>query len=87
MIYRYNVFGARAHTSNLPLALVPIMHNPKTEGSNISFMFRSSQLFGQWICNIVISRNLANLDIASLDDLANEMVPPEYVFEIGRAHV
>ena len=49
--------GARAHTNNLPLALVPIMHNPKTEGSN-----------------------LANLDISSLDDLTNEMVPPEYVF-------
>ena len=72
--------GARAHTNNLPLALVLIMHNPKIKGSNISFMFRSSQLLGQWICHIVISRNLANLHISSLDSLSNEMVPPEYVF-------
>ena len=55
--------GAKAHTNNLPLALVPIMHNLKTEGSNISFMFRSSQLLGQWICNIAISRNLANIQL------------------------
>ena len=60
--------GARAHTNNFPLALVPIMHNPKTEGSNISFMFWSSQLHGQWICHI------------ALDNLSNEMVLPEYVF-------
>ena len=72
--------GTRAHTNSLPLALVPIMNNPKTEGSSISFMFRPSQLLGQWIYNIALFRNLANLDISSLDDLSNEMVPPEYAF-------
>ena len=73
------MYWAKAHTNNLPLALVPIMHNPKTEGSNISFMFRSNKLLGEWICFIVISRNLANLHISFLDNLSNEMVLLKYM--------
>ena len=30
--------GTWAHTNNLPLALVPIMHNPKSEGSDVTLM-------------------------------------------------
>ena len=72
--------GTRAYTNNLPLALVPIRHNPKTEGSNMTLMFWPSQLLGQRIYYIVLSKNLAYLHISSLDDLSNEMESPEYVF-------
>ena len=71
---------ARAYTNNLPLALVPIRHNPKTEGSKMTIMFWPSQLLGQRISYIILSRNLAYLHISSLDDLSNEMESPEYVF-------
>ena len=71
---------ARAYANNLPLALVPIGYNPKTEGSNITLIFWRSQLLGQRISHIVLSRNLAYLHISSLDDLSNEMESPEYVF-------
>ena len=77
---RIQYIGARAYTNNLPLALVPIGHNPKTEGPNITLMFWPSQLLGQWICYIVLSRNLAYLHIFSLDDLPNDMESIEYVF-------
>ena len=30
--------GTWAHTNNLPLALVPIMHNPKPKGSDVTLM-------------------------------------------------
>ena len=43
-------------------------------------MFWPSQLLGQWIRYIVLSRNLAYLHISSLDNLSNEMECPEYVF-------
>ena len=76
----YNVFGARAYTNNLLLALVPIGHSPKTEGPNMTLMLWPSQLFGQRISYVVLSRNLAYLHISSLDDLPNEMESPEYVF-------
>ena len=72
--------GARAYNNNLPLSLVPIKHNPKTKGSNMTFMFWPSQLLGQWMCYIVLSRSLAYFHISSLDDLLNEMESPEYVF-------
>ena len=72
--------GVRAYTNNLPLALVPIRHNPKTEGSNMTLIFLPSQLLGQRICYIVLCRNLAYLYISSLNDLSNEMESPEYVF-------
>ena len=79
-MFGYNVFGARVCTNNLLLALVPIRHNPKTEGSNMTLMFWPSKLLGQRISYIVLSRNLAYLHISSLDDLSNEMESPEYVF-------
>ena len=72
--------GTRAYTNNLPLALVPIRHSPKTEGPNMTLMLWPSQLLGQRISYIVLSRNLAYLHISSLDDLSNEMVSPEYMF-------
>ena len=50
--------GSRAYINNLSLALLPIRHNPKTEGSNMTFMFWPSQLLGQPICYIVLFRNL-----------------------------
>ena len=78
--FRIQCIGARAYTNNLPLALVPIGHNPKTEGPNMTLMFWPSQLLGQWIHYIVLSRNLAYLHISSLDDLSNEMESPEYAF-------
>ena len=72
--------GARTYTNNLPLALVLIRHNPKTEGSNMTLMFSLSQLFGLWICYIFLSKNLAYLHISSLNDLSNAMESLEYVF-------
>ena len=77
---RIQCIGARTYTNNLPLALVPIRHNSKTEWSNMILIFWHSQLLGQRICYIVLSRNLAYLHISSLDDLSNEMESPEYVF-------
>ena len=77
---RIQCIGARAYTNNLPLALVPIGHNPKTERPDMTLMFWPSQLLGQRISYIVLSRNLAYLHISSLDDLSNEMESPEYVF-------
>ena len=45
-IYMINIpvqrVGARAYTNNLPLALVPIMHNPKTKRPNMTVKFRPS---------------------------------------------
>ena len=80
IIFWIQRIGARAYTNNLPLALVPIGHNPKTEGPNMTLMFWPSQLLGQRISYVVLSRNLAYLHISSLDDLSNEMESPEYVF-------
>ena len=77
---RIQCIGARAYTNNLSLAVVPIGHSPKTEGPNMTLMFWPSQLPGQRISYIVLSRNLAYLHICSLDDLSNEMEAPEYVF-------
>ena len=77
---RIQCIGARAYINNLPLALVPIEHNPKTERPNMTLIFWPGQLLGQWISYIVLSRNLPYLHISSLDDLSNEMEPPEYVF-------
>ena len=77
---RTQCIRTRAYTNNLPLALVPIGHNPKTEGPNMTLMFWHSQLLSQWIHYIVLSRNLAYLHISSLDDLSNEMESPEYAF-------
>ena len=77
---RIQCIGARAYTNNLPLALVPIGHNPKTEGPTMTLMFWPSQLLGQRISYIVLSRNLAYRHISSLDDIPNEMESPEYVF-------
>ena len=70
--------GARAYTSNLPLALVPIGHSPKTERPNMTVMLWPSQLLGQRISYVVLSRTYFH--ISSLDDLPNEMESPEYVF-------
>ena len=36
---RIKCIGVRAYTNNLPLALVPIGHSPKTEGPNMTLMF------------------------------------------------
>ena len=41
---------------------------------------RPSQLVGQWINKITLAWNLANLNIPSVKDLSDEMIPPEYVF-------
>ena len=72
--------GARAYTNNLPLALVPIMYNPKTKRLDMTIKSGSSQLLGQWICNITLAWNLPNFDIPSVNDLSDEMIPPEYMF-------
>ena len=72
--------GARAYTNNLPLAVVPIMHNRKTKRPDMTIKSGSHQLLGQWICNITLAWNLANLDIPSVKDLSDEMIPPEYMF-------
>ena len=80
IIFWIQRIGARAYTNNLPLALVPIGHSPKTERPNMTLMLWPSQLLGQWISYVVLSRNLAYLHISSLDDLPNEMESPEYVF-------
>ena len=77
---RIQSIGARAYTNNLSLALVPIGHSPKTEGPNMTLMLWPSQLLGQRISYVVLSRNPAYLHISSLDDLSNEMESPEYVF-------
>ena len=81
---KYNIldttYWARAYTKNVPLALVPIGHSPKTKGPNMTLMLWPSQLVGQQISYVVLSRNLAYLHISSLDDLSNEMESPEYVF-------
>ena len=61
--------GAKAYTNNLPLALVLIRHNPKTEGSNMTLMFWPSQLLGQRINYVVLSKNLAYLHNSSLNNL------------------
>ena len=66
---RIQCIGASAYTNNLPLALVPIIYNPKTEESKMALMFWPSQLLGQRISYIILSRNLAYLHISSLDDL------------------
>ena len=34
-----------AYTNNLPLALVPIRHNPKAEGSKMTLMFWTTLFF------------------------------------------
>ena len=78
--FRIQCIGARAYTNNLPLALVPMGHNPKTEGPNMTLMFWPSQLDGQWIQYIVLFRNPPYLHISSLDDLSNGMESPEYAF-------
>ena len=80
IIFWIQRIGARAYTNNLPLALVPIGHSPNTEGPNMTLMLWPSQLLGQRISYVVLSRNLAYLHISSLDDLSNEMESPEYVF-------
>ena len=72
--------GARAYTNNLPLALVPIMHNPKTKRPDTTIKSGSRQLLGQWICNITLAWNLANFDVSSANDLSDEMIPSEYMF-------
>ena len=72
--------GARAYTNNLLLALVPIMHNPKTKRPDMTIKSGSSQLLGQWICNITLASNLANFDIPFVNDLSDEMIPLEYMF-------
>ena len=72
--------GARAYTNNLPLALVSIMHNLKTKTPDMTIKSWSSQLLGQWICNVTLAWNLANFDVSSVNDLSNEMIPPEYIF-------
>ena len=74
------MFRARANTNNLPLALVPIRHKPESEGSHMTFVLIYRQLFCQWICYIVFACNLADLDITTLYDLPDQVVPPEYVF-------
>ena len=38
--------GARAYTNNLPLALVPIMHNPNIKRPDMTIKSGSSQLLG-----------------------------------------
>ena len=43
---RIQCIGARAYTNDLPLALVPIGHSPKTEGPNMTLML----LLG-FLCN------------------------------------
>ena len=70
--------GARAYTNNLLLALVPIMHNPKTKRPNMTVKLRPSQLLGQRISNVTLSWNLAYLHTSSIDDLSNQMESPEY---------
>ena len=86
IIFWIQRIGARAYTNNLPLALVPIGHYPKTEGPNMTLMFWPSKLLGQRISYIVLSRNFAYLHISSLDNLPNEMESPEYiVFEGSQA--
>ena len=52
------------------LRTVACLRQVVTEGSNMTFMFWPSQLLGQWICYIVLSRNLAYFHIFSLDDLS-----------------
>ena len=61
------------------LALVPFRHRPETEGSNMTFMQTLTQLLGQRICYIVCTWNLADLDVTTLHDLSDQVVPPEYV--------
>ena len=77
---RIQCIGARAYTNNLPLALVLIGQSPKTEGPNMTLMLWPSQMFGQRISYIVLSKNLAYLHISSLNDLSNAMESLEYVF-------
>ena len=62
------------------LALVPFRHRPETESSNMTFMQTLTQLLGQWICYIVCTWNLADLDVTRLHDLSDQVVPPEYLF-------
>ena len=69
IIFWIQRIGARAYTNNLPLALVPIGHSPKTEGPNMTLMLWPCQLLGQRISYVVLSRNLAYLHISSFDDL------------------
>ena len=46
----------------------------------MALMLWPTQLLGQQISYVVLSRNLAYLHISSLDDLSNEMESPEYAF-------
>ena len=56
------------------LALVPFRHKPETEGSN------KAPLLGRQICYIVCTWNLADLDVTTLHNLSDQVVPSEYVF-------
>ena len=66
---RIQCIGTKAYTNNLPLALVPIGHSPKTEGLNMTLMLWPSQLLGQQISYVVLSRNLAYLHISTISRL------------------
>ena len=74
------MFGARANTNNLPLALGPIKHKLESEGSHMTFVLIYRQLLCQWICHIVFTCYLADFDVTTLYDFSKQMVPPEYVF-------
>ena len=62
------------------LALVPFRHRSETKGSNMTFMQTLTQLLGEQICYIVYTWNLADLDVTTLHDLSDQVVPLEYVF-------
>ena len=74
------MFGARANTNNLPLALGPIRHRPESEGPHMSLVLIYRQLLCQWIGHIVFSCYLADFDVTTLYNFSKQMVPPEYVF-------
>ena len=45
----------------------------------MTFIQTLTQLLGQWICYIVYTWNLVDLDVTTLHDLSDQVVPPEYV--------
>ncbi|PKI34367.1 hypothetical protein CRG98_045242 [Punica granatum] len=66
--------------NNLPLALEPIWHMSYANRSSVSLVLALHKRLRKWICEILICWYSAYLHISSVDDLANEMDAPEYMF-------
>ena len=67
-------------TNNLPLALKPIVHVSNTYGSTVTIMLLLCKGLCQWISNIADIWYSAYSNIASVDNLPDEMISSENVF-------